>query len=193
MEKRKKLFVKTAEELLNTDYPVREAIIPDLINVGCYLLAGSPKIGKSYLALQIGMCVSTGKALWGLPLQQSNVLYLALEDSFERLQRRYAQISDYKGNEHLMFAVEAPSIVDGLTNVVKECYQSFNFRLLMIDALQMIRSNNQKVSYSDDYQTITAIRNLAYELNIAVLLIHHTRKLEAEDEFDRISGTNGLF
>lgn len=193
MDAGKKIITLTAEELLNVDFPIREAIIPDLLNVGCYLLVGSPKIGKSYLALQIGMHVSQGIPLWDIPLQQSNVFYLALEDSFERLHKRYAQMSNYENNKHIMFAVESPKITNGLSSFIKDVHNSFNFRLLTIDTLQMIRSDNPITSYKGDYNEVSVLRDLAYELNISVLLIHHTRKMVADDEFDMIAGTNGIF
>lgn len=192
MDNKKKLITKTAEQLLNAEYPLREAIIPGLFNVGCYLLCGAPKVGKSYLALQIGMHVATGASLWGTNVKQGNVLFLALEDTYERLQKRYALISDYKGTDSLQFCVKAPLIIDGLIELIIDYCKSNRFKLIIIDTLQMIRCNNTKVSYSDDYDVIAKLRDLATVINGTVLIVHHTRKLEAEDQFMTISGTNGI-
>lgn len=57
-----------------------EALIENLFYTGAYILAGVPKIGKSFLVVQIAHHVSTGQDLWGYKTHQGTVLYLALED-----------------------------------------------------------------------------------------------------------------
>lgn len=188
----KKLITQTAEELLNASYPTRTEIIPGLIGVGVYILAGAPKAGKSFLALQLSMHVATGASLWGMPVNQGDVLYLALEDTFERLQQRYALVSNYTSSKNLIFCIKAPLLVNGLGDVIKEYCKNSNIKMIVIDTLQMIRSNNKKPSYSNDYNTLAYIRDLASLLNITILVVHHTRKLEADDKYAMISGTNGL-
>lgn len=75
-------------ELYDTEFPVPQAIIQDLLYPGLYILAGAPKIGKSFLMAQLAYHVARGEQLWNYPVQQSGVLYLALEDKFYRLQQR---------------------------------------------------------------------------------------------------------
>ena len=68
-----------------------------------------------------------------------------------------------------------------------------NTKLIIIDTLQKIReSRNDKYSYSSDYEIITQLKQFADEYGICLLLVHHTRKQQADDKFDMISGTNGL-
>ena len=73
-------------ELYDTEFPVPQPIIQDLLYPGLYILAGAPKIGKSFLVAQLAYHVARGEQLWSYPVQQSSVLYLALEDKFSRLQ-----------------------------------------------------------------------------------------------------------
>lgn len=75
-------------ELYQTAYQSRPPIIDGLLYAGTYILAGVPKIGKSFLVAQIAYHVSTGKALWDYEVQPGTVLYLALEDDFQRIQSR---------------------------------------------------------------------------------------------------------
>ena len=75
-------------ELYQTAYQSRPPIIDGLLYAGAYILAGAPKIGKSFLVAQIAYHVSTGKALWDYEVHPGTVLYLALEDDFQRIQSR---------------------------------------------------------------------------------------------------------
>lgn len=75
-------------ELYQTAYQSRPPIIDGLLYAGAYILAGAPKIGKSFLVAQIAYHVSTGEALWGYEVHPGTVLYLALEDDFQRIQSR---------------------------------------------------------------------------------------------------------
>ncbi len=78
----------TMEELYDTVYPLKAAVVDKLIYNGTYLFVGAPKIGKSFLMAQLGYHVSMGLPLWGYQVNQGSVLYLALEDDFSRIQKR---------------------------------------------------------------------------------------------------------
>ena len=74
--------------LYDTDFEGQEPLIDGLLYRGAYLLAGSPKVGKSFLMAQLAYQVSTGLPLWGYKVRKTGVLYFALEDNYARLQRR---------------------------------------------------------------------------------------------------------
>ena len=59
------LHMVSYNDLLDTPYVGKQAIIDDLLYTGVYILAGAPKIGKSFLVAQIAYDVSTGQSLWG--------------------------------------------------------------------------------------------------------------------------------
>ena len=82
------LYTISMTELYQNTYKSRSAIIEGVLYPGTYLLAGAPKIGKSFLVAQLAYHVSTGKELWGYQVRQGTVLYLALEDDHRRLQER---------------------------------------------------------------------------------------------------------
>ena len=156
----------TMSQLYDTVYESRVPIIDGLLYPGTYLFVGAPKVGKSFLMAQIAYHVSIGQALWNYPVHAGTVLYLALEDDYRRLQERLSR----------MFGVEGTDT-----------------RLIIIDTLQKIReAGGDKFSYANDYEIIGQLKHFADQTGIALLLVHHTRKQQADDKFDRISGTNGL-
>lgn len=184
----------TAKELLQEEYLPRLEIIPKLLYGGCYILVGPPKVGKSFLAMQIAHHLSVGKQLWDFPIKQEKVLFCALEDNKERLQRRYGLLSEYYLNDNLYFVTEAPLLIDGLVDEISRFCIDKGCKIVIIDTLQMIRTmQTNQTAYGDDYMVLSTLRDLANKLQACILILHHTRKMESSDPFDLISGTNGIF
>ena len=180
--------------LYDTDFEGQEPLIDGLLYRGAYLLAGSPKVGKSFLMAQLAYQISTGMPLWNYPAHKGTVLYLALEDDYRRLQERSYRMFGTAENESLFFSVSAGQLGSGLdeqlTNFLREHPDT---SLIIIDTLQKVREvGGDNYSYANDYQIITRLKALADSYGICLLLVHHTRKQQADDKFDMISGTNGL-
>ena len=89
-----KLETITAEDLQNRTYEPTHFLVDELIPEGLHILAGAPKIGKSWLALWLCLCVSQGQALWNFATTQGEALYLSLEDSFQRIQTRLFDLTE---------------------------------------------------------------------------------------------------
>ena len=89
-----KLETITAEDLQNRTYEPTHFLVDELIPEGLHILAGAPKIGKSWLALWLCLCVSQGQPLWNFATTQGEVLYLSLEDSFQRIQTRLFDLTE---------------------------------------------------------------------------------------------------
>ena len=183
----------TASELLDTAYQPLEELIEGMLSPGVYILAGASKIGKSWLVLQIAHHISTGTPLWGRKTIKSGVLYLALEDTPRRIQRRLLQISDGETGE-ISFATEAEILGNGFEQQVSNFLQDHtDVKLVIVDTLVKVRQANASVNaYADDYATMTSFKRLADRYGVAMLIVHHTRKKEAKDIMDMISGTTGL-
>ncbi len=59
--------------------------------------------------------------------------------------------------------------------------------------MQKIReTGGEAYSYADDYQIIGRLKQFADKNGLCLLVVHHTRKMPAEDKFEMISGTTGL-
>ena len=101
------IYTITQNDLLDKVIIEEPPVIDGFLMSGVSLLAGAPKVGKSFLVLQIAYHVSTGQPMWGMTVRQSDVLYLALEDTEGRLQRRSARMFGEIGSDHLHFAVAA--------------------------------------------------------------------------------------
>jgi len=92
--------VFTAAALRTMAFPPVSYIVPGIIPEGLTILAGRPKIGKSWMALDLAIGIATGKpVLGGVHVEQGDVLYCCLEDNPRRLQRRITKLLSLFGNE----------------------------------------------------------------------------------------------
>ena len=184
----------TMSELYDSIYESKPPIIEGLLYRGMYLFVGAPKLGKSFLMEQIAFHVSTGKPLWNFPVRQGTVLYLALEDSYCRLQERLYRMLGVEENNNLYISVSAKQLGQGLDEQLTRFLREHSkTSLIIIDTLQKIREvGGDSYSYASDYQIITRLKNFADYHSICLMVVHHTRKQKADDAFDMISGTNGL-
>ena len=156
--------------LYDTDFEGQEPLIDGLLYRGAYLLAGSPKVGKSFLMAQLAYQVSTGTPLWNYPVRKGTVLYLALEDDYRRLQERSYRMFGTAENERLFFSVSAGQLGSGLdeqlTNFLREHPGT---SLIIIDTLQKVREvDGDNYSYANDYQIITRLKALADSYGISI-------------------------
>lgn len=188
------LHTVSMTELFQTPYKSRPPIIEGLLYAGAYILAGAPKIGKSFLVAQIAYHVSTGKKLWEYEAHQGTVLYLALEDDFQRIQRRMFKMYGVEDTPNLHFAVAARKIGNGLDEQLANFVQEHpDTKLIVIDTMQKIRElGGEAYSYASDYEIIGKLKEFADRCGICVLTVHHTRKQPSGDAFEMISGTTGL-
>ena len=188
-----KMRVMTMPELMETRFPLRPAVIEGLLPAGTYLLAGAPKIGKSFLVLQMAYRVSMGEPFLGFPSRQGTVLYLALEDTCERLQKRLSQMTD-SDSPKLKLSVISETLEEDLTERLRLfLLHEADTVLIVIDTLQRVRGRTpDNGSYAADYDTLARLKEFSDTFGVTVLVVHHTRKEGAEDVFNMISGTNGL-
>ena len=188
------LHTVTFDQLMDSVFQGRPAVIDNFLYPGVYLLAGAPKIGESFLVAQIAYHVSVGKELWGYIVHPGTVLYLALEDDERRLQNRMFRMFDVEGTSDLYFATHAKMIGRGLDEQLEGFIgEHRDTRLIIIDTLQKVRETvKDAYSYANDYEVIGRLKTFAGKYGICVLLVHHTRKQPAGDSFEMISGTTGL-
>ena len=189
----KKLSTIDADTLQSIPYAPLPFVVEDLLPQGLHLLAGAPKIGKSWLALWLCLCAAQGKPLWNFATKPCEVLYLCLEDSFQRIQSRLFDLTE-DAPPSLHFAVMAEQLHSGLVEQIEQFLQEHPATgLVVIDTLQRIRAVGSEANpYASDYRDIGVLKALADRHRIAILLIHHLRKLNDDDPMNMISGTTGL-
>ena len=182
------------EELFDEVYRDKPAIVENLIYPGTYILAGAPKVGKSFFVAQLAYHIATGQKLWDYEVKQSTVLYLALEDDHRRLQKRMCRMFGVDGTANLYFAITSKKLGEGLEDQLEEFINLHpDTRIIIIDTLQKIRQGgNDTYSYANDYECVGNLKKFADQKEICLLIVHHTRKQQASDKFDMISGTTGI-
>ena len=166
-------------------------VVDTLLAQGLHILAGSPKVGKSWLALWLAVTVAKGEPVWNMTTKQGTTLYLCLEDSVLRIQNRLFEITE-DAPDSVHFCTECAHIGQGLEEQVDAFIATHpDTVLVIIDTLQMVRPIHD-ATYANDYRDLSVLKRLADKHGIAILLIHHLRKEKAEDVFHRISGTTAI-
>ena len=189
-------------------------VVDTLISQGLHILAGSPKVGKSWLALWLAVTVAKGEPVWGMSVKQGTTLYLCLEDSVLRIQNRLFEITeDAPDSVHFCTecapigqGLEMASLIDRFNAMARELRITYggleeqvegflvarpDTVLVLVDTLQMVRPVHD-ATYANDYRDLSVLKRLADKHGIAILLIHHLRKETADDVFNRISGTTAI-
>ena len=135
-----------------------------------------------------------GIPLWNYKVNQGSVLYLALEDDFSRLQKRLSKMFGMESTNKFYFTTMSKSLNEGLEEQLARFLKEYtDTKLIMIDTLQKIREvRGDRYSYSSDYDIVNKLKQFSDKHNVCILVVHHTRKLQSEDSFEMISGTNGL-
>ena len=187
-----KLNTINCEELMTEPLKPIEFVVDNLVTQGLFILAGAPKIGKSWLALDICLSIAKGEPVLNVATSQGTALYLCLEDSRIRIQNRLYEMTN-EPTEHLHFTLLANSIGNGLEEQIErfisECRDT---KIIFIDTLQKIRSDSPDSTYATDYRELSVLKSVADKHSVAIVLVHHLRKTKDADPFNMISGTTGL-
>ncbi len=179
------------EQLMTTPLKPIEFCVDGMISTGLFILAGAPKVGKSWLALDMALSIAKGEKLLGRETKRGTALYLCLEDSYNRIQNRLFELTS-EPSENLHFAIMAGTLGGVLEKQIENFKsQHTDLKIIIVDTLQKIRSGDE-TSYASDYKELSVLKNLADKLSIAILLVHHTRKCRDNDPFNMISGTTGI-
>ncbi len=166
----------------------------ELLPQGLHLLAGAPKIGKSWLALWLCLRVAQGEPLWNFSTKTVAKFCTSVwRTAFQRIQSRLFDFTE-DAPPSLHFAVMSEQLHSGLVHQIERFLREHPATgLVVIDTLQRIRTAGNEINpYASDYRDIGVLKALADRHRIAVLLIHHLRKLSDEDPMNMISGTTGL-
>ena len=184
-----------AFELYHKEIPPLKWYVENILPTGTNMLAAPPKTNKSWFALSAGLNIAKGESFLGFNTTKTGVLYLALEDSERRLQQRMIKL--LKGTEppkNFWFWIKAKTINTGLfDDFERHIQENPSTGFIIIDTLQKVRdATNNKNVYAADYQDLGALKAFADKHDIALLILHHTRKMKDTDVFNNISGTNGV-
>ena len=189
----------TAAALRTMPFPEVSYVVPGLIPEGLTILAGRPKIGKSWAALDVAIGIASKRDVLGaLKVDQGDVLYLALEDNPRRLQRRITKLLSPFGGawpERLTLATRWRRLDQGgVEDIEAWCKCVPEPRLVILDTLAGVRPtrDNSQTLYDTDYKALLDVHRLANDRGLSAVALHHTRKMDADDPLDTVSGSLGL-
>lgn len=193
----KNLQVFSVYDLMEMELAPVQFVVKDFLPQGLSILCSPPKYGKSWLVLDLCLSVSNGSPFLGRETTQATTLYLALEDSKNRLQSRIFNILQGETPpKNFICTTEAETLSGNLISQLENILLEYpDIKLIVIDTLQCVRGTQGRSegAYSYDYKEIKQLKSFADKHKIALLLVHHLRKMKDEsDPFNAISGTNGI-
>jgi len=190
--------------LMRAHFPEPQWVIPGLIQPGLTVLAGKPKIGKSWLGLDMCVAVAGGGTLLDhTRASQGRALYLALEDTERRLQERSGKLLAALPPEqqagvltHMDYACTWPLLTDGGTDALAAYLDAHpGTALVVLDTLAQVAPPRRAYAdrYEHDYAVMRGLKRLADRYGTALVAITHATKLESEgDAFDEVAGSVGI-
>jgi AAA domain len=192
----------SAADLQKETFPPLAWILRDIIPAeGVGLLCSKPKFGKSWFVLDLCLgCTADHFILGTIKPKQGDVLYLALEDSKRRLQRRMTKLLPTFGAkwpERLTIKINWRRLHEGGLDDIRAWHDATKKAggkpiLVVVDVLAKVRKpTGNRQLYEADYEALTGLTKLANELSIAILVVHHVRKLAADDLMETVSGSFG--
>lgn len=187
-------IIKTASGLLARQFQPIRWLIPGLLPEGLMMLVARPKVGKSWLALDVAIACATGGSVLGRPVARGDVLYLALEDSDRRMFSRLSKLgATGAGLGDLQYATDWPRGAEGAAAIHDWITDHPAARLVVVDVFTKLRASTEgrESAYSTDYTDVSMLKPPS-DRAVSILLVHHTRKAESDDPIDSISGTLGI-
>lgn len=186
------LSVIDGESLMELELSVPKFCIRSLLPQGLCILGGAPKIGKSWMVLDWCVRIAKGEPIWGMETEQGTTLYLCLEDTLQRVQRRLCCITE-DGPTQMFFATAAGTLADDLEEQILSFLREHpDTVLIVVDTFQMVRGNTGEPSYGGDYQDKQKLKRIADSQRVTILLVHHLRKQGDRDPVNKLSGTTGI-
>lgn len=186
----------TFAQLQETKYKPIQWIAKGLLPEGLTILAGKPKLGKSWLSLSISLAIARGvDSLQFFKSNPGSVLSLSMEDTERRLQYRTGIVLGKEPfPEQGCLSCKWPRLPQGIDYMKKWLDEQKNPRLIVIDTLAKIRqqSTGFKSSgtlYDKDYNNIEQLQQLAADYQIAIICVTHKNKSDHEDDYDSVTGS----
>ena len=189
--------ISTGAELAAKVIPPIRWIVEDLLPEGLGVLGGPPKSHKSFFALDMCLSIANGTPFLGFQTRHSRPLYIALEDSERRLKERAGLVLGHPNlPEDFLYMTKCPTLGNGFILYLEDFLtKNRDCHLVVVDIFQKIRaSNGGRLSlYAEEYVELTQLKDLADRLHVAILLAHHTRKLnDSGDAFNRLAGSTAI-
>lgn len=198
---------KTFATMSKMQFPPRRFAIDELLPHGFILFAAKPKVGKSFVWLEMALSIAEGGTFWGRHCADGPVLIYSFEDNDERMQARYhalrprgikdeGRLLYFTGESGVPRVAALPGEPCFTQHLERELIKRPDIRMVVIDPIVRIRADQKdktKSLYQVDYDNIHAIQRIAAKHRVPILGIHHANKRsETADAGDAVSGSTGL-
>lgn len=197
-----------SSEILKTEFPPIPWLVSDYLGPGLTFLYGKPKVGKSWLALQLAMSILVGGVMFSKRVEKGKVLFLALEDSKKRLKTRM-KAQGWPGEDDVDFILfdKFQSQIGTLNSQggkrLLANIKAQEYDLVLVDTFSRAIHGNQLKSH-EMTQAISPIQQYAMKRNISLVIIDHepkqgntlfgsVAKLGIADTFWRLYQKNGVY
>lgn len=192
MDKQISSPILTATELMKLEFSPPQWLVEGLLPEGLTVLSGAPKIGKSWLSLQIALSITTASPLFGrAPASEKSVLLLALEDNERRLQERISKCGLTPSETFCL----TTKWEDGLPGLKQFLLDNRNIKLCIIDTLAVFLPSQDargRNTYDADVARMRELHNLGRDTGTSLLMIHHDKQGEDSDWASKMNGSSGV-
>jgi len=182
----------TSEELLSTTFAPIPWIVPGLITTGLTIIAGAPKLGKSWLILGMAWAISVGGCILGkIHVEKSKVLFLALEDTPRRIKDRLQKMGAI-GSGNLYLPTKWPAGPECVRYLDAWMLKYPQTRIVFIDTLGKVSGVEDGNDYGQTYGSAMALKSIGDRYGIAIVAIYHSSKAKQTDFIHSVVGSVGL-
>lgn len=203
--------VESISDICQKDLPPIKYFVDGMLSAGFTVLAGNPKVGKSWLVQQLAVCIATGKPFLEHETTQTGVLYLDLEGTEQRTKERATkQGFDLPNNIFVSYrckmldgepvTMKDNNLIEYLTRVLVqiEVQHGVKVQLIIIDTLIKVKGGEKRGlnSYENDSKIFGNLQDFARSRGLCIVGVTHLHKsnqsFEGTDWTERVTGSMGL-
>jgi nucleotide-binding universal stress UspA family protein len=183
----------TAGDLLDREFPPIRWIVPGILTPGLTILAGAPKLGKSWMVLGLARSIASGGfALGRIPIERGEALLLALEDTERRIKDRLVRIGAERTPD-LRVATDWPRGREAASYLDAWMLEHPETVAVFVDTLQKVSGVEDTNDYRQTYEAVGQLKQVADRHGIGVMVVHHTHKGAQDGDFvHTVSGSVGF-
>lgn len=169
--------VKNSFNIMGKEYDSINYVVEGLLPEGLTVFTGREKIGKSFFLLQLAGCICSGNSFIEHEVEQSEVLYLALEDTDARLSNRMKKQRSFSENLDFITKMEDG---ESLEDIIHEYMKKYpRCRCIIVDHFLLAETGAVTAEYDHDLQVARKYKSLADEYNISLIIVIHEKKGKA--------------
>lgn len=184
-----------AATIIQTEYPPIDWTVQDYLAPGLTFLVGKPKVGKSWLALQLALSVLTGGKMFDREVKPGRVLILALEDNERRLSDRMKK-QDWQVKPGKVDFIMTDSFRDQITALntgggkrLLKLIEKKKYRLVIVDTFSRAIQGDQ-LDPGEMTGAVGLLQQYALSKGVALVIVDHMPKNSpSQNPIDHVYGS----